>query len=395
MPNTQVFHPLIDYVPAKLTEGKEWFISFYAINPLTNKLQRRRIKCNRIDSIVERRKQANKMITRINHNLANGWNPFVEQTAAKSFIKLVDVMDIYIRNKKIELGKNNFRSDSFRSYSSYINTFKKYLEVTKNTDILIFKFARQEAINFMNWVSNEKKLSDRTYNNYRGFFRTFFNWCKDNLYITENPLDGIKKRKRKQKTRVFIPLEFRQKIYDYLVDKNLEFLVVCQLVFHTLIRPKEISYLKISYIDLDKQTIFIPGSVAKNGNDRLATIPDVLLPLLKKLNIERYNKDLYLFSDNIKSAIISSENFKPGKERINPRRFSTAWERMRTELKLQKEMQLYSLRDSGIIEKLRDGISPEIVMQLADHSSLEITSIYIKHATKEGIEQIKKKCSAF
>jgi integrase len=58
-------------------------------------------------------------------------------------------------------------------------------------------------------------------------------------------------------------------------------------------------------------------------------------------------------------------------------------------------MKLYSLRDSGIIQMLQDGISPEEVMKQADHSSLEITTIYVKHANPSGSEQIKKKGSKF
>ncbi len=60
-------------------------------------------------------------------------------------------------------------------------------------------------------------------------------------------------------------------------------------------------------------------------------------------------------------------------------------------MKLKKELQFYSLRDSGIIEKIRNGLDLITVMQLADHSSLEITNTYAKLATGDAnIEAMRK-----
>jgi integrase len=58
-------------------------------------------------------------------------------------------------------------------------------------------------------------------------------------------------------------------------------------------------------------------------------------------------------------------------------------------------IKFYSLRDSGIIQMLEQGISAEYVRQQADHSSLDMTTIYSKHARPEGIEQIKHKIKGF
>lgn len=58
-------------------------------------------------------------------------------------------------------------------------------------------------------------------------------------------------------------------------------------------------------------------------------------------------------------------------------------------------MKLYSLRDSGIVQLLQDGVSPEEVMKQAGHSSLEITTVYVKYANPGASEQIKNKASVF
>jgi len=60
---------LLNFKPAQLYVGKEWFVAYYVINPATQKLDRKKIKLNRIDSIPERRKYANHIIQELNKKL--------------------------------------------------------------------------------------------------------------------------------------------------------------------------------------------------------------------------------------------------------------------------------------------------------------------------------------
>jgi site-specific recombinase XerD len=55
------------------------------------------------------------------------------------------------------------------------------------------------------------------------------------------------------------------------------------------------------------------------------------------------------------------------------------WDRMRTKLKFSKNMVLYSFRDTGMTDMIKGGIDPLSVKQLADHHSLEMTTIYTNH----------------
>jgi len=58
-------------------------------------------------------------------------------------------------------------------------------------------------------------------------------------------------------------------------------------------------------------------------------------------------------------------------------------------------MQLYSFRDTGIYEMLKSGIDNLTVMQHADHSSLDITTIYANHADNQLISKIYEKAPKF
>lgn len=371
---------LITFIPAQLSKGKEWFVYYYVVNPATDKLQRKRIKINRIKSIRERQKFANLLIDELNERLYSGWNPFVEKEAPKGYEKLAYAMETFFKTKEREL-----RPDSLRSYRSFIDNLAFWLKQTKRDDMLVIQFSRKDALEYMNYLYMGKQVSNTTWNNYLRFNRLIFAWMIERQYCTLNHFDEIRKKRQEEKKRIVIPEETRTLIKDHLEQTDYDYLIVCLLVFHALIRPKEISFLKPSSFALKNQTIFMPAAHAKNKQDRIITIPDALMPYLVQWN----------FSNAMNDEFIYSEDDRPGRKPISARRFSRKWSNLRVKLKLPMEMKLYSLRDSGIIQMLNDGISPQEVMKQADHSSLEITSIYAKFANPNGSEQIKKKGTGF
>lgn len=367
---------LIHYLPAELHEGKIWYISYYVLHPETNILRRKRIKFNRINSIVERRKQAKRVCQQINIKLASGWNPFLEKEAPKAFYKLFDVIDTFMNEKKRES-----RDDTIRTYKSYTKIFKEWIKCNKSDDIYAGNFSRQDAVNVSNYLYMKRKLAERSFNGFLVYFNSLFNWMVRNMYIKDNPFKTIKRKKVKPKKRILLTAEDRNKLKKYLNKNNYqEFYCMILLAYYGLIRPQEITYLKKEYLYLDKKIIVLPGSITKNGKDRVVSLPLFVINELDKLHLSEISKTMYIFSDN----------FKPGKKKINRRVISNFWARnIRPGAKLKKEIQFYSLRDTGIIEMLKNGISPNEVKDQADHSSIEITNEYLKHANPKGIDSIK------
>jgi integrase len=371
---------LLSFKLAELSKGKEWFIHYYVINPATGKLHRKKIKLNWIKSIPERKKYADLLRKEINQKLYNNWNPFIEEMNPRGYIKMSEVFKIFIASKEREL-----RPESLRSYRSFETILNEWLKISNKENINCEFFSKIDAVEFMEWAYNFRKLSSTTYNNYRIFYISFWNWMKSHQYVSQNHFEKLAKKTYSNKIRVVIESEVREKIKNHLEAEDYNFLIVCFLIFHSLIRPKEIAGLKPSNFDLKNQVINIPSHVSKNKHDRVSTIPDILMTYLENWDFNKANPNDYIFS----------EKLVPGKKQCDPRAFSRKWEYLRKELNLDEKMKLYSLRDSGIIQKLRDGISPEEVMKQADHSSLEITTIYVKFANPTGSEQIKRKSSKF
>jgi len=373
-----------NYIPAELRNSKlNWYVLYYVINPQTGKLQRKEIRVNRIRSINERKKFARKLISEINEKLYSGWNPFIEQEAPRAYTKLIDALDIYLRAKKKE-----FTSvDSIRTYQSYVDLFKNYIiDIAKKPDILVFSFDNYEVKNYMDYLYNVRNVSGVTYNNYKNKLITIWNYFIENLYCKVNPFLAVKRKMEKTKTRQIIDNDTRRIIKDYLIEKNdYEFLAMIMLCFHGLIRPKEICLLKSEYINLEQNIIFLPAKITKDKDDRIVTISEDLKFYLNKINISIIPKDYYIFSTS----------FKPGPVLKNTRDIGKKWSSLRSSLNLPMEYQFYSLKDSGIVQKFRDGINPLEIRDQAGHSTLEQTNVYAKYANQKGGEDIKTKSSEF
>lgn len=374
----------IDYLPAELKPCKSrWYIQYYVKNPATGKLHRKTIKVNRISNLTHRRKYAKKLIVEINKKLESGWNPFLEQEAPKSYTKLIDALELFLKHKQKELKSR----DTIRTYKSHVEILVNYVvEIRKSPDLIVLSFDTIWVRQYMDYLYNERNVGGKTYNNYRTVAVGIWNWMIEHLYCKVNPFLTVRRVQEQKKKRQIIDIETRSRIKEYLLRENkIEFLAMVMICFHGLIRPKEICLLKPENIRLDDKIIFLTADMTKDKDDRIVSISSELMNYLKALKIETISKEDYIFSSN----------FKPGKKLIDSRNIGREWTKLRDALKFPKEYQFYSLKDSGIVQMLMDGISPIEVRNQAGHSSLEQTNEYAKYANPAGSEQIKTKASDF
>jgi integrase len=380
MQNFKTLNFTFDFRPAQLHNTKNGYhIEYWVTDPTLGELKRVRKKINRIPK-NHIAKYSKLVIDKINAQLYAGVNPLVEQESPEFYTRIYEALDHFIRSKSKEL-----RDNSMRSYRSFAKTLKEYCMKRFQENCFVITIDKFEAIKMMEHLYEQKKLSNKSYNNYLTFFRALFNWFKDMGYCNANVFKGIKKKKQQKKQRCLVNPRTRTQIKMYFREHHKHMHVASLLIYHSLIRPNELTHLKPSHFNLANQTIFIPAEGSKNGNDRIATIPDVMMLELIQSRILEINSNMYVFG----------KGWEANKLRIDPREFTREWRKMRDALGLDEAIKLYSLRDSGIVQMLNDGISPEEVMKQADHHSLEMTTIYAKHANPTGSNQIKKFSSGF
>ncbi len=372
----------VKYYPAILkTLPSGWRIEFYSLNPYSQILERVCYKVNKLrrkyncDRIAKR--ELNKHCEIINYKLLTGWSPFVD-ASIREIITLSEVCEKYLSIKSKEL-----REESLRSYRSYIHIFIEWLIIVKKDKLIPNDFTKADAMRYLDWITVSKNVSANTWNNYRNFMITLFQWLIERSYHSKNYFAEISLKKGEKKKRIIIPANERQRIFDYLTINDKPFLMFLLFEFNCLLRPIEIFRMKIGDINIDNQLISLVGSQTKNKKNRNISIPNEFIGIIKKywneFNIANCNKDNYLFSSM----------FRTGTNLMRTKDAGTKWINLRKELNLKDEYQMYSLRDTAITEMLINNISSKTVQAHADHSSLAITSKYADHITPEMREDIK------
>lgn len=370
--------PLRDYRGCTLTEGKEWFVSYYVTNPDTGKLKRIRVKVNRIQNIRERRKAAKAMMAAIDMRLALGWNPLLEASTPNAYTTLFKAFDSFLKIKGKEMEEN-----SMRSYTSFIKTFKAWLQQHGFTaESYACAITKEVALTFMNEL--EENLSAKTFNNYIGFYRSLFNWMISKGYCSQNPFTDVKKKAKrltKKKRRILSDDELSA-LFTYLQTENEAYLAACLICYSCFIRPKELCLLKCRDIDLRKQVIHVNQDIAKNDNDSYRTIPDDLIPVLSRIDLS--HPDWFVFGQH------NYSDFGPGPVKRCSRSLAKFWElHVRKACGFGQDLQFYSLKDTGITNMLGDGVPINLVQQQADHSSVAMTAIYVGQKA-EATEELKE-----
>jgi len=363
-----------DFLPAMLKENKSgWLVEYYARNPKDNTLKRKQIRLKRIVLRYNKKRDARNHITQIintiNAKLAGGWSPFFNTEDARLYTKISVVTEKFLNEKRKEL-----RVNTLRSYQSFCKMLLEWLK----EDIYCALFTKIYAIRYLDYLYNERNNGVTTYNNQIKMGRAFFNWAKERCYCRENPFELVKSKPKQKKSRTIIPPDVREKIKEYLLKNDVNFLNVCELVYFSLIRPNEIKNLRVSDIDFEGKFVRVSGEIAKNHKTRHSALNNDLIERLRVM-VRGVPKDYYLFG----SELI------PAKNKIGNGRFGYHWCKLRVALKLPQTMQLYSFRDTGIFEMLKSGIDDLTVMQHADHSSLNVTTIYANHADEKLIERVR------
>lgn len=368
--------PFLHYVPAKLHEANDWYVSFQVIDPQTNALKRVRIKFNRIANIRERRRAGKEFVNALNEQLALGWNPLLEKIAPRAGTKAFEAMDAFLKAKTKESEEN-----TMRAYRSYIKILKDWMTAhSLDENAYMTSFTKAIAIRFMEDVDD--KVSAQTFNNYLRFYSILCNWMVKKGYIGSNPFDDIIRKPKKllKKKRKILTDDQLTMLWNYLSEANPGYMLICMFCYLCLMRPKEIMLLKCGDINMARQTIHVRGEIAKNDNDSDRTIPDEMFRFMKELDLS--HPDWYLFSGE-------RFEFKPGPTKVWSQRVSDYWNsHVRSNCGFSNDIQFYSLKDTGITNMLGSGVPASFVKQQADHSDLSITSVYLGKSTKAA-EEIK------
>ncbi len=85
---TSLRSEVLSFTYPKLHTGKTWYVDFYAYDPATGKMRRKKYHLDGIKKISERRKRGIEMIESLLKLLRQGWNPWVQLDESRGFVSL-------------------------------------------------------------------------------------------------------------------------------------------------------------------------------------------------------------------------------------------------------------------------------------------------------------------
>ena len=372
---------IISYTLPELYVGKEWYVGFYAFDPVLGKMRRKKIKINFIKGLTKRRKYGEDLKKRVTEKLLKGWNPWIEVDNPSAYHTLVDVFSSYRKFLEKMTSDGNYRNDTYDSYTSYLRNIENWNLEQKVPVTYIFQFNEEFCSKFLEYVYIDRDNTIYTRNNYLGFIRTFSTWCIQQRYFKTNPVEGISNlgNRRMKKQRTIIAEADMIRLSEYLATKNKYFLLASYILTYCFIRPKEMTLIQLHHFSLQRQTLFVPDTVSKNRRDGTITLPSKVIRLMLDLNVFNNPTDCYLFSDG----------FMPGRVKRDPKMFRDFWNNyVRKDLKFPTPYKFYSLKDTGITSMLRkyDALT---VRDQARHSSILMTDTYTPKDIQEANEFIK------
>lgn len=321
--------------------GKKWYVyySFYHEGKWHPKKVYEDI--NRIKNISDKRAYGMDLVWAVNDALKKGFNPF---SLVKLKIEKVWTVNQAVSYFKTKLEERGLRKRTLQSYSSGIRMLEKYF----NTNDPLHSLTKSECNTRLLKAHRDNKWSNTTFNNNLTFCRTVWSFLIDNEITKDNPFTLVKPLEQTiSRNQAMTDTEWK-KVKENADPELLGFLT---FLYHTGTRPSEANQLTYSHILQERGLLFIPGKISKNKKDGYVSVSKEYLNTLKGEGVI-FGKPINYFSKKFLA--------------------------LRSELKLNKNVTLYSIKHTRAVHLAEAGASPYSIMQLFRHSSLTITMSYLK-----------------
>ena len=371
MPKDEVFsasaNDIVGFTLPRLHTGKSWYVDFFAWDPVSNGMKRKKYMLDRQKSRSERHVMAAMLITNITRRLIRGWNPWVRDDGTRHLAEFREVLGKYSEYICAMETQGALKHKTAYDYLSRVGTLTTYIQECNIPIRFIYQFDRTFVVDYLDYLILDKDLSATTRNNHRTWLSTLGSWLVERHYLSANPVEGTHMLREKEKVRDALPGTALTRMREYLYNNNRHFLLACMMEYYTFIRPDELRHMRIGDISVSDREITVPADVAKNHKERRVGLNTKVLQLMAELHTFDAPSQYYLFGDDL----------KPGPTMTYLNRFRYEWKKMRKALRWPPSYQFYSLKDSGIRD-LANAEGVVVARDQAGHSDIAITNRYLK-----------------
>lgn len=358
---------VISYTLPKLHTGKNWYIDFFAFDPVEQKLRRKKYMLDSIDKISDRKRRATELLTNLNVKLRSGWNPWADVSSARQYTNFNSCLEYYIKYLEKLHQSGAIKDNTILDYGKRVRMLRDYNNKHVTPIIYIYQLDTSYASDFLDYILIDRDSSARTRNNYKVWLASFCNWLIEKGYLLQNPVDRIKVIAEGDKKRSAFTPEDLKKFRTYLQQENPYFLLLCTFAYYTFIRPVEITQIKLKDIFIAEQKVFVPSSVSKNRRDGMVGLNDAVVKMMIDLDVFSFDDDCYLFG----------AGFKPSRTPVTTKVYRNYFNKVRDKLKFPDSYQFYSLKDTGIRD-LANAAGIVVARDQARHADVSTTNKYLK-----------------
>ena len=358
---------IIEFTLPRLHTGRNWYVDFFAYDPVSDAMKRKKYMLDRTKKRSERRVMATLLISNLTQRLIKGWNPFVRNDSTRHLVPFNEVLQNYRDYISALEVRGTMKHKTAYDYLSRVKSLEGYVEECHVGVKFIYQFDRTFIVDYLDYLILDKDVSATTRNNHRTWLSTFCTWLVDRNYIDRNPCEDIHMLRENEKKRDALTASALARMREYLYNKNKYFLLACMMEYYTFIRPDELRHIRIGYVSISDMEVTVPADVAKNHRERRVGLNKKVLKLMVELNIFDAPSHYYIFSDNL----------KPGPTMTYLNSFRYEWKKMRTALHWPDSYQFYSLKDSGIRD-LANAEGVVVARDQAGHTDIAVTNRYLK-----------------
>lgn len=282
------------------------------------------------------------------------------------------------------LREEGSRESTITTYKGIVVQFNKWYEETFGKEVDPATVSALDIQDYKQYLLHTAKnktngrLSPKTVNKKIEGLRTYFRFLHEKGIISTNPVEKVKPQKIQNRSDSVRWLDRNEK--NYLVRvmntvsewKNKEHLMIrnralVYLMLHAGLRIGEVANLELNDIDLVKQIIYIQDG--KGGKFRRVEInKDLLIALKQWLEIRP--------SDKGNNVFISQKGpmTTPGIQSI--------FKELKVKTKLEY-LTPHALRHTFCHDLAQKGVSLSLIADLAGHTDLNTTRIYIRSSEEE------------
>ena len=353
---------VLKFTYPRLHTGKTWYVDFFSYDPATGTMRRKKYMLDGIPKRTERRKRAAELIDSLMSMLRTGWSPWAQIEGNRSYSSITEVL------QKYEISIEKMPKEKTRqSYLSCLNVLRNYITSQVIPPKYIYQFDRIFVTEFLDWLYLEREVLPRTRNKYRAWLSSLAEFLIERAYISSNPVTKTKRITEEAKKRQPLTPEMLTSLKNHLRTHNPTFLLACMMEYYTMIRPTELTNIRIKDISLKEQSILVSAKYSKNKRDGKVAINEEVIKLMLDIKLFDHPGECYIFGDKFEASMVkaSSEIFR------------REWIKLRQALKWGAEYQFYSLKDSGIRD-LANAKGIVVARDQARHTDISTTNKYLQ-----------------